>query len=63
MKYKELVNTNSATRHIDMDNVNERGTLEVVEQQDRKSGSLKVWILDTVMLSHPYAWKVTWERN
>lgn len=58
MEYKGLMNTNSVTWSIDMDNMDEGGTLEIAEQQDRKSGCL-----NSVELSHPYAWKVMWERN
>lgn len=50
MEYKELTHTNSAIWNIDMDNVDGGHTLEMAEQQDKKSGSL-----NPVELRHPYA--------
>ena len=55
MEYIELINTNSATWNIVMDHVGEGCSLEMAEQQGRR--------LDTVALSHPYAWEMVWERN
>lgn len=53
-----MIHINSTIWNIDTEKVDEGCTLEMTEQQDKKSGSL-----NTVELSHPYAWKVMWERN